>query len=131
MHPYDKPNDIFKEQSLQAAQTENPDGSIRRESASSSANMGLMSMAEMLKSTNKLVGQYTKDKLMEAEVQATQAAIAAVQKERDEAKQKLSQLKAQEKRELDNKISEMNHQWSQFCATLDTDKWQKAQELWT
>ena len=87
-------------------------------------------MADMLQDSNFLAGKYTKDKLMEAEVQATQAAIAAVQKERDDAQKKLAQLKSQEKRDLDNKISEMNHQWSMFCLTLDADKWTKAQEMW-
>lgn len=25
----------------------------------------------------------------------------------------------------------MNHQWNMFCQTLDTAKWEKAQEMWT
>ena len=84
----------------------------------------MVSVAEMIDGNKKLDREFSKEKLMEAEVAATQEAIAAVQKERDEAKKRLDLVQKNQQRDLDNKVAEMNHTWFQFCQSLDTDKWQ-------
>lgn len=65
----------------------------------------------------------------------SQAAFSTEMKKLKAAKAKaqkqLAELEAAEKREIDNKISEMNHQWSKFCASLDVDAYHKALELWS
>ena len=47
------------------------------------------------------------------------------------AKEALIQLEAAEKRELLSKVSEMNHQWSIFCKSLDLDAYHRALEMWS
>lgn len=47
------------------------------------------------------------------------------------AKEALVELEAAEHRELNSKVSEMNHQWSIFCKSLDVEAYHRALEMWS
>ena len=57
--------------------------------------------------------------------------MAKLKEAKAKAKEALSQLEAAEKRDLLGKVSEMNHQWSIFCKSLDVEAYHRALEMWS
>lgn len=67
---------------------------------------------------------------MQKEVNQKKREAAQANKEKDQVTHKLQLIQASEERQVNNKISEMNHQWNLFERGLDTENWDKAQALW-
>lgn len=71
-----------------------------------------------------------KEKELQKQLKKKEKELKKAELENQNTEHRLQLIQASKDREINNQISEMNHQWLLFEKGLDMENWDKAQALW-